>query len=231
MRVPYKFSVDGGDAESFDIFISWTVSNSNDVGLWADMGVRLVHSQGVVSWHTSSEDEVMCMFVPGLGMVIDYAQDRFPVGMEPDMGFIVRNVFGIVMGSFDKPVRYNKPKTDHKVDPNVYSTFIGRPMLVPPKSSVPFNTTLTIPGPAASEGMADFWDQFGSFWGGKGSPEFHVEASIVELAHYYADQPHHEESGELVKKQRVNNALELRLGSEADTEWLERQEWDVDIGI
>jgi len=229
--IPSKWSVDGKNAEYFDIYIKWTVSNSNDVGLWADMGVRLLHQQGIVAHHWSSEDEVLCMFVPGEGMLIDFAQNLFPAGLEPDAGFIVRNTFGILMGSFDKPVRYNKPDTDHKVDHNVYSSFNGRPILVPPKSTVPFDTVLTIPGPGASEGMADFWDQFGSFWGGEGSPDFKLQVSVIQVMHYWEGEPDPRETGELVATKRVNNAFELRLGNEVDTEWIERQEWDVDIGM
>jgi len=54
---------------------------------------------------------------------------------------------------------------------------------------------------------------------------------VVQVAWPFPDKPGPEETGEIIATQRVDDAFEVRLGSEADTEWIERQEWDVDIGI
>lgn len=237
--IPYKFSVDGGDAESFDIHIKWTVSNSNDVGVWADMNVKLVHRKGM-DWKgeftrvpfAKAREEVWCLYVPGDGMVVDFSQNQIVDLMKPQDYETLRGYIGLFMTPFERPPeRFDYPDMDHKVNPNVHSSFRGRPILVPPRSTVPFDTVLSIPGPGASEGMEDFWGQFGSFFGGKGSPDFDLQVSVIQVAWPFPDKPGPEETGEIIATQRVDDAFEVRLGSEADTEWIERQEWDVDIGI
>lgn len=207
--VPYKFSVDSGDAAYIDIRLNWTVSNSNDVGLWADMGVRLMHRQGLRVPFRSADPEVWVMYIPGMGMVIDFAQNLFPPDLKPQPGDVTRSIFGLFMGAFGGPTRYNSPDTDHKVNPNVYSTFVGRPILVPPRSSARFYTILTIPGPGASEGMADFWDKYGS-------PDFDLQVSVIEVVWPYPDEPPPGETGQIIDTKSINNALELRMGEEAD---------------
>lgn len=209
--VPYKFSVDSGNAEYIDIKVNWTVSNSNDVGLWADMGLKLVHQRGArTPFLTTAYDEVWCMYVPGMGMVIDYAQNLFPPELESGQsGDMLLAITGLLMGSFGGETRYNHPDTDHRVNPNVYSTFVGRPILVPPRSNARFYTTLTIPGPGASEGMADFWDKYGS-------PDFDLQVSVIEVVWPYPDKPPEGETGPTIAKKRINNALELRMDEEAD---------------
>ena len=236
--IPYKFSVDGGDAESFDIHIKWTVSNSNDVGVWADMNVKLVRQEGGGFFDltrvpfAASNEEVWCLYVPGDGMVVDFSQNQIVDLMKPQDYETLRGYIGLFMTPFERPPeRFDYPDMDHKVNPNVHSSFRGRPILVPPRSTVPFDTVLSIPGPGASEGMEDFWGQFGSFFGGKGSPDFDLQVSVVQVAWPFPDKPGPEETGEIIATQRVDDAFEVRLGSEADTEWIERQEWDVDIGI
>jgi hypothetical protein len=225
MMIPSKFSVDAGLAERYDIHIGVSVVNSNDVGVWADMGVRLVHRRGArTPFLSTPTDEVWVMYIPGMGMVIDFSQNLFPPDLEHQAGDMTRAVFGLFMGSWGGPTRYNHPDTDHRVDHNVYSTFVGRPVLVVPNSMKYFETVLSIPGPEASPGMAEFWDRYGS-------PDFDIEVSVIQVAWPYPDEPPPGETGVIVDTQRMNNAIELRLGNVGQTDWIERQEYDVDIGI
>jgi hypothetical protein len=220
---PSKFKVSGGDAEYFDIDISITVSNSNDVGVWADMGVRLVHRRGArVPFASTAYDEVWCLFIPGMGMAIDFAQNLFPPELETQSGDMLLSITGLLMGSFGGETRYNHPGTDHRVNPNVYSSFSGRPILVPPHSNVPFQTVLTIPGPGASEGMADFWDQFGD------SPDFDLQVSVVEVAWPFPDEPGPKETGQIIATQRLNDIIEIQLDR---TQFDDTYDYFDDLGV
>jgi hypothetical protein len=226
---PSKFKVSGGDAEYFDIDINITVSNSNDVGVWADMNVKLMHRKGM-DWRgeltrvpfSKPRDEVWCLYVAGEGMVVDFSQNRIVDLMKPQDYDTMRGYIGLFVNPLERPPEgFDYADTSHRVNPNARSSFSGRPILVPPNSNMSFQTVLTIPGPAASEGMADFWEEYGS-------PDFDLEISVVEVAHYYPDPPHAKETGAVVAIKRLNDIIEIQLDR---TQFDDTYDYFDDLGV
>lgn len=241
--IPYrKDTIGAEDAVGYDIEVTWNIVNTNDVPVWIAAGFVVIHR--VSKWttgfdvrktFTARHDEAWVIYNPALGFVTDFSVQRHEQTFEPKTSEEVSRLLGFVMGSFGSgPTRYTRPDREFAVDPLVHcqikqskaNVIKGRGTVrfgfetsveIPPRSTIRYTPILTMPGPAHSMGMGEFWDNYGT-------PDFDVEIQIFQLAHYgTTEKPmtQFEQQGVLIRKEMMRSAFELKLGDEIPEESLQ----------
>jgi len=225
LAIPYsrKFEADAKGAKSFDIEIKWKVSNQNDVPVWVDAAIIVIHRRGKrTPFFTTVYDEAWVMYHPAEGFVTDFSQQRHALDLSVDVGQAVSESLGFIMGGGRGSTMYNRPNRRFDVDPYTHCIIkrprvhvikgrgnvrygVGAAVEVPPRSTIEYTPILSIPGPEASDGMAEFWGNYDD-------PDFDVDIRIIELAHYgQPAAPPSRTSGPVIGQEMLREAFELKL--------------------
>ena len=211
----------GGLQERINIEITQMITNSHrDYSLWVDCRVKLI-GQHPAHWfvrlgqitapEAGRNEYVWVMYQPADGQgefgVIDFAQGKFPAGLA---GTIVRTELGLrAYGpdaqEVDVPL-YIQPAPNAEGFSKmvgVKSSMSQNRILVPPNSTIQYNPVLSIPGPNASPGLAEFWGQFDNL-------KFDIEFSIYQLAQTWDGNLKRDVGGrEIGPREYIRDAVEL----------------------